>query len=124
MKNRNMARAIEALLVSPTVGEAGKVCGLATRTIYNYLRDPDFKVELSRRQGEVVKATTAMLVGMSHEANRVLLDLLKDEEVPASVRARIALGIKQHVAQALELQDILERVEALENESRNKASNW
>ncbi len=122
--NRNKLRAIEALLVSPTVGEAAKVCGLAARTIYNYLRDPDFKAELSRRQGEVVKATTATLVGMSHEANRVLLELLKDEEVPASVRARIALGIKQHLTQALEVQDILERVEALENANISKEAGW
>jgi hypothetical protein len=52
------------------------------------------------------------------------LELLKDEEVPASVRARIALGIKQHLTQALEVQDILERVEALENANISKEAGW
>ena len=122
--NRNKLRAIEALLACPTVAEAARMCGLTERTLHNYLSDKEFKAELSKHQGEVVRAGTAALVGLSSESNKVLLELLTDGTVPASVRARVALGIKQHIANALELQDIIERLEALEDASSNQKAGF
>jgi AcrR family transcriptional regulator len=115
--NRNQKRAIPALLQTSTVADAARVCGLSERTLWRYLNDEEFNEALRKRQDDVIRSTTAALVGLSSDANSVLRDLMMDKQVSASVRARVALGIKRLVHEAVELQDVVSRLEALENET-------
>jgi hypothetical protein len=112
--NRNEKNALEALLRWPTVAQAARKCGLAERTLWRYLEDDVFKAELRKRQDKAVAQTTAALVGMSGDAIEALRDLLQDPETPPGVKARVALGWLQERRKAVELDDLAQRIGALE----------
>lgn len=112
--SRNQIKAVSALLANPSMATAAKACGLAERTLYNYLADPVFKAELCRRQDEVIAATTAALVGLSGNAVAVLQDVLSDPEATHAVKVRAALGWLKHTREAVELDALADRVAALE----------
>lgn len=58
---RRQTRAIEAVLTTPNLATAAGKAGLATRTIYTYMRNPAFVAELRRRQDELHNLTVARL---------------------------------------------------------------
>ena len=112
--NSNQRRALEALLTSPTISAAARACGLSNRTLWRYLGDETFKAELRKRQDEAVTAVTAALAGLTGEAVQALHDLLADSDTSASVKARVALGWLSERRKAVELDDLAQRVAALE----------
>jgi len=112
--NRNQQNALGALLTTPSVAAAARVCGLSERTIWRYLGDPEFERALRQRQDSETRALTAALVGLSGRAVKALRDLLTDPETPPSVRARAALGWLRERRQAVELDDLAQRVGRLE----------
>lgn len=110
----NQRKAIAALLSEPTIRAAAKAAGLGERTIHRYLGDAAFKTELRKRQDQLLSAMTAALVGLSGEAVETLRALLESGDTSASVKARVALGWLRELHRTLELQDLAERVTALE----------
>ena len=121
----NQTRALDSLMNAPSVAAAARQCGLSERTIWRYLSDDGFKSELRARQDLTIAATAAALTGLSGEAVKALRDLLNDPECPPSVRARVALGALKARRDAAELDDLAERVQALEdalNEQDSKPS--
>lgn len=112
----NQRRAIEALLVEPTVKRAAEKAGLGERTVHRYLADDAFKARLRQHQDEAITAAVAALVGLTGEAIDTLRSLLQDKETPPSVRARAALGILAERRKAAELDDLAQRVARLEEE--------
>lgn len=70
-------RAIEALLSTPSLTAAARKAGLATKTIYVYMSNPDFVSELKRRQDELLTLTVARLAGLSDVALEKLADTLE-----------------------------------------------
>jgi hypothetical protein len=112
--NRNQKRAIKALMQSPSVAAAARRCGLTPRTLWRYLNDPEFKRELANRQDNETTALSAALAGMSSDAIQTLHDLMTDKSVSPSVRARVALGWLKERRDALELDELAQRIAALE----------
>jgi len=112
--SKNQRRALVAMLRCPTIAAAAREVGLGETTLWRYLRDPVFAEALIERQRIVLKTTTTALVGLSELANEALYEILSDTEAPASVRARVALGIWQHRQDAVELVLLEERLAALE----------
>ncbi|MBN1815048.1 MAG: hypothetical protein JXA14_24655 [Anaerolineae bacterium] len=74
--NTNQRRAIVALMTEPTIEKAAKKAGLGERTLYRYLGDEAFKAELSKRQDEILAATTAAMASLSEQAVGSLRDVL------------------------------------------------
>lgn len=107
-------KAIEALLSSPSIRRAALTAHLGERTLYRYLSNDQFRAELRRRQDAVLSQVTSALVGLSGEAVEALHDVLNDAEASDSVRVRAALGWLKEKRETVELQDLVERVSALE----------
>jgi AcrR family transcriptional regulator len=108
-----MRRAIPALLETTTVRAAADKAGLSESTIYRYLRNEHFQAELRRRQDALLAASTANLVGKTGD---VLTELYRialggDKE---SVKVQAIRTWLQNMTNAIELQELVERVEALE----------
>ena len=110
----NQRKALKALLSEPTVRDAAQAAGLGERTVHRYLADATFKAELRRRQDQVIAATTAALVGLSGEAVKTLRDILESRRASNAVKARVALGWLKHTREAVELDDLAQRVAVLE----------
>ena len=111
----NQRKALEALLRCPSVAQAARTCGLSERTLWRYLSDDVFVSELRTRQDRALLAVTVSLSGMSSTAVEALADLLDDDETPASVKARVALGWLAERRRTVELGDLVQRVTDLES---------
>ena len=109
----NQRRALEALLREPTVRAASAASNLNERTIYRYLRDPAFRAELRARQGEILTAATAALVGMSDTMHAELCRIATAGESD-SVRARAISIWAKHARDTLRLDELTERIGRLE----------
>jgi hypothetical protein len=112
--NYNQKQALRALMRSPSVAAAARVCGLSERTLWRYLADEEFKAELSERQSKETTALSAALAGLSSTAIETLAELMDDPEAPASVRARVALGTLKERRDVIELSELEERLAAVE----------
>jgi hypothetical protein len=102
------------MLSSTSVVEAAEEAGLARRTIYRYLEEETFRVELRRRQDEALSGVTAALVGKAEDAVEVLHEVMIDQFASDSVRVRAALGWLRFVRDAVELEALSDRVRRLE----------
>lgn len=112
--NRNQQLALDALLDAASVAEAARACGLSDRTLWRYLRDPAFADALKRRRAEAVQENTTGLVVLARRGREALFELLDDEETPPAILARIGLAAQDLAREAVELEDVLERLDALE----------
>jgi len=112
--NANQKRALEALLTTPSVAAAARICGLAKRTIWRYLGDDQFKRELRERQDLALSSVTTGLVAGGGLANVALWEILHDPGTSPSVKARVALGLLAAMGKSVELADLADRVAALE----------
>lgn len=110
----NQRRALAALLSQPTVRAAAETAKLSEATLYRYLRQGAFKTELRARQDAILAATTAAMVGLSGGAVTTLQGVLNDPNASASVKVRAALGWLSHTRDVVKLDDLIERVDALE----------
>lgn len=109
----NQEKALTALLSSPSVSAASRQCGLSERSLWRYLSDSVFADELKRRRDDVLSASTTGLTAMTQTALDALATLLSDCE-SESVRARVATSILELSRKAVELDDVLQRLEVLE----------
>jgi hypothetical protein len=112
--NRNQKNAIDALLRSPSVASAARHCGLSERTMWRYLDDDVFSRELKARQDDVLQATATALVGLSQEAIATIETVMTDSEIHPGTRLRAATNALKLMRDVVELDEIAERVAALE----------
>lgn len=114
MKSPRREIIMTALLNSPTIREASKVCGVPERTIYTWLNKPDFKAEYEHRRGQLVQSAWDLLRGKLTEAIGVVSELMEDEGTPPQVRLNAARSVLEYSLRATEQLDLLPRLEALE----------
>ena len=97
------------------------MASLGERTLHRYLRDPAFAAALHERQDAILAGTTAALSGLASEAMadvRLALRVLSAEAKGGSLHAvrlgRLALSVLAERRKQAELQDLVARVERLE----------
>jgi len=119
---RKKEEAILALLTHRTVEDAARACNKRTRTLYRWLREPEFKAAYSEARRTAFSQSLARLQQASSAAVSTLLKVMVDGAAPASARVRAAATVLDHTAKATELEDLEERLAAVEKES--KARSW
>ena len=70
------ARGIAALLTEPTITAAAAKAGVAPKTIYKWLRQPEFSAELTAAQAREIETAGRRLAGMQSAALDALTDIL------------------------------------------------
>jgi hypothetical protein len=111
---RKKEQAIAALLTQRNIDEAAKATGIATNTLLNWMKHPDFQAAYREaRWAAFGQAVARLQHGTSAAATR-LLKVLIDPNTPASVKVRAAEAIFSHAAKGIEIEDIEARVSALE----------
>ena len=107
-----------ALACGATVQAAAAQCGIAERTAYRRLEDPEFKARLSKTRGEMIERATGMLTAAAGEAVRTLLSLQKAATPPAvrmsAARAILEIGMK--LREVVDLEARMSKLEALVQE--------
>ncbi len=110
----NQEKALAALLASPTVVAAAERSGLGERTIYRYLKDPEFKRRYDEERAFLVDQTVAGLQKLGIGAVGVLRRNFDAKNPPDQIRAaRIVLDLMfkgTERAELVEMQEMLRRI--------------
>lgn len=114
MTNSKRELMLSALLANPTIRDASKACDVPERTLYTWLRRPDFKAEYDRRRGQLVQSAWNALHGRLSEAIDIVADMMRDTSTSPQIRLSAARAIIEYSLRSVEQLDILPRLEALE----------
>ena len=117
-KEKNKEKALSALLQTSSVKDAAKKCGLSEETLYRYLKEPEFNAEYRASRRLLVENSIARIQGLTGQALETLARNLHCEN--PSVEVRAAQILIDNAIRGVEITDILERLEALENEHQSK----
>jgi len=119
---RKKAAAVEALYTTKNHAEAARVAGVDPSTLKRWLRLPEFQAEFLQIGRDVMTQTNARIQHNSGTLASVGFKLVADAATPASVKARLVLGLLDRGNQTVEQLDILVRVALLER-SQEKMKN-
>lgn len=107
-------RAIASLLRGENYEAAAMAAGVTPETVYRWRGLPEFTGELETQSQTAVKDATRQLTGSLTKCVDFLTSVIDDQEAPASVRVRAALGLIDRQLRMLEVTEVLTRLEALE----------
>ena len=111
---RKKEEAIAALLTQRNAEEAARAAGISTATLMRWLNLPEFKKAYRKARREAYGQSIARLQQASGAAATTLLKLMVDPNAPPSTRLRAADSVLDHSAHAIELEDLEERLAAVE----------
>lgn len=114
-------KALAALVSEPTLKDAAKAAGCSVSTLWRYLQDADFARRLRELRRESVAQAAARLQRDSGEAARVMYELMTGAEVPPAVGLGAARSVVENAFRSLEADELLRRVEELEQFIKRKA---
>lgn len=107
-------RAIRALMVSRTNGEAAKQAKVSEPTLYRWLNDPIFKAALQEAEARAAGNTARRLSIGSQLALDVLIAIMESEEAGDSMRLQAARVWLDNYHKARDDGDMERRLTALE----------
>ena len=96
-----------------TIEEACEHAGISRNTFYEWLKDPQFKLELDRLRNEIVNEAVNHLKITSTKAARTLTDLLERDDSP-TVQRSAANDVLGHVMKFMELKELEDRLADIE----------
>lgn len=112
---RPQERAILALLCERDVPGAAKAANVGERTLYRWLAEDEiFKAAYIAARRSAVQQGISRLQQSMTTAVDTLEEVAKDTTAPASARVRAARSIADLALKAVEIEDILMRIAALE----------
>ena len=106
-------KAIAALLAGLSMEAAAQAASVNVTTIYRWFDEPIFKAAHDAGRRQLAELAMSKLQGLADQAVDVVAGLMKDSNPPA-IRLRAALAILDTNVKWFELQDIMKRLEALE----------
>ncbi len=84
--NDKQAKALIALLSSLTIKDAAEQCGMSEATIYNYLKQPEFRSIYTDLVNEKMKEALQKSKLLSSVAVETVAELMQDKSQPGRVR--------------------------------------
>ena len=117
-KSHKRDQAVAALLTQATIAEAAASVGISEKTLRRWLRDPQFAADHRAAQRQAVELAIAGLKQATGEAVATLRRNLT-VGVP-SVEVRAATEILSQTARWQELDELADRVKALEQSERGR----
>jgi hypothetical protein len=107
-------RAILALLSTKTVAEAAQQAQVGERTLWRWLGDPLFRVQLAAAEADRLDAATRRLLQLQDGAIETVQAIMQDSEASAGVRLRAAQTVLDYLLKLRELRNLEQRLTALE----------
>ena len=111
---RKKEAAIAALLSQRSIEEAARSINVSPTTLHRWMKIPEFAEAFLEARRAVVSQTNARFQQSTGAAGAVVLKLMVDPSVPASVRLRAAECVLERAGKAIESEDILLRLSKLE----------
>jgi len=120
---RKQEEAVAALLTQPRVEDAARTAGVSVRTLYRWMREPEFAARYKEARRAASSQCSARLQQMSPAAVSTLGKIMVDPNAPAASRVRAASCILERAAQAIEIEEIETRLDALESAAEDSQGN-
>jgi hypothetical protein len=111
-------RLLAALLAARSTQEAATAAHVSARTVFRRLADPTFATALRNARRAVLAQAGTALVAATEKACGALLDVLDEAEAPAAARVAAARVILESARGFMELDDLAERIAALEEAAK------
>ena len=111
---RKKDEAIVALLSQRTIEDAARACKTPARTLYNWLKEPEFDAAYRAARRQAYGQSISRLQQGSTAAATTLLKVMVDIATPPSTRVRAAEAVLSQAAKAIEIEDIDARLRELE----------
>lgn len=112
---KQQARAIAALLTSPSVSEAAEKAGIGERTLYRWLaEDPDFKQALAAAESDAISSAVRELIGDMRENLATVREIRQSDESSAAIKLRAAALLDACLLRWREIATFEERLVAIE----------
>ena len=112
--------ALQALMQFTSRKEAAAAAGVAERTLREYLRDEAFVAELNRLYDDWMDECTRELQQAVKMAIQTLKGSLSDEAASVPAKIAAAKAILETAPKYLELNNIIQRIDALEKDMERK----
>jgi hypothetical protein len=112
-------KAVAALVTHTTIEAAAAAVGMSRRTLQRWKQEPTFAAAYRAARQSVIESTTNQLRNATGKAVDKLESLLDGRE---DVACRAAIAILDRAYKAFELEDLAERLDALEQAIGDKGS--
>lgn len=110
----NQNKALAALLTCKSRAEAARACGLSTKTLQGYEKDPAFADALERgRREALADAAHRMAAGYSDTVD-ALQGIVQDDSAADPARVAAARALLEYGLKFAELTDVNRRLDKLE----------
>ena len=107
-------KAIAALITCKNNQEAAKAAGIGYRTICRYLKDDLFLAELHKAEAAIISGAVRTMIDDLPRNSEVMREIREKQRTPEYVKLRACQVIDQSLRKWREIQDIEERLTALE----------
>jgi hypothetical protein len=112
---RRQEVAAVALLSTPTLDEAARASRVPIRTLRRWVAEDEiFRQAIAELRRASWRQAAGKLAAVAGEAVEALVGVLRDQGAPAGARVGAARTLLEFARQAIELEDLASRVEALE----------
>ncbi|WP_222860244.1 hypothetical protein [Bacillus massilioanorexius] len=116
--------AILALLTEPTLVQAAKKTGISEATLWRWQQKESFKHKYQEAKNQAVTQATARLrQGMTIAAD-TLIEIAQNKKAPAMARVHASKTILESGLKAQEMEDIMHRLEKLEQSEEAEEVAW
>ncbi|MBN2359674.1 MAG: hypothetical protein JXR83_09480 [Deltaproteobacteria bacterium] len=105
---------LAALLEQPTIQKAAKVARVPERTCYRWLAAAPFKAAYAEARRQAMQQATARLQHAAGQAVETLEEIMGDSDAPSTARVSAARATLEIAYRAVEIEDLTERIAALE----------
>jgi hypothetical protein len=112
--NARQEQAVLALVNEPTVIRAAAVAGVHERTLRRWLHEPVFRSALLTARRDSFSQAIGLTQKYAAVAVAALVKILQDNTVPPAAKVAAAAVLLRFGREGVELDDLAERVEALE----------
>ncbi|MFN7020210.1 MAG: hypothetical protein ACK4WH_02630 [Phycisphaerales bacterium] len=106
--------AIAALIANATIAKAAEAAGISERTLYRYLKDPDFRAAYRDARRQTFSQAIALSQRYTPIAVNVLAKVMTDPLAANASKVAAAAAVMRFGRESIELDDVVERIEKLE----------
>ena len=112
---RKRHQAIAALIDQPTIKGAAQVAGIGEATLIRWMKDDTFKAAYRDAKRRIVDLAITRLQRASDEAVETLVAIMSDSDSPPTTRVACAKTILDMAVKAIQMDDVVSRIETLES---------
>ena len=105
-------KAVPHIIGSPTYSKAAKKAGVSQKTLYEWLKIPEFKQELTEQRKQIADEAFCALEQSLTKAVEALTELLDTED--ERLRRLVSNDIIEHILKHKENEELEERIKAIE----------